>query len=77
MNVQHNYCVALSKSLYIHASTIGFCLGDILHIGNYLLGKGGYVFGSVGLSVCLSVSNSYERTEMKLYGGVLGSTMKN
>ena len=24
---------------------------------NYLLGKGGYVFGSVGLSVCLSVNN--------------------
>ena len=24
---------------------------------NYLLGKGGYVFGSVGLSVCLSVDN--------------------
>ena len=23
----------------------------------YLLGKGGYVFGSVGLSVCLSVNN--------------------
>ena len=23
----------------------------------YLLGKGGYVFGSVGLSVCLSVDN--------------------
>ena len=24
---------------------------------HYLLGKGGYVFGSVGLSVCLSVNN--------------------
>ena len=24
---------------------------------HYLLGKGGYVFGSVGLSVCLSVDN--------------------
>ena len=24
---------------------------------NYLHGKGGYVFGSVGLSVCLSVNN--------------------
>ena len=24
---------------------------------NYLLGKGGYVFGSFGLSVCLSVEN--------------------
>ena len=49
---------------------------------NYLLGKGGYVFGSVGLFVCLSVcgqhySKSYERIGMKFYGGVLGSTMKN
>ena len=48
----------------------------------YLLGKGGYVFGSVGLSVCLFVCGqhylkSYERIEMKFYGGVLGSTMKN
>ena len=39
-------------------------------------------FGSVGLSVCLSVcgqhySTSYERIGMKFYGGVLGSTMKN
>ena len=24
---------------------------------SYLLGKGGYVFGTVGLSVCLSVNN--------------------
>ena len=52
----------------------------------YILGKGDYVFGSDGLSVylfvCLFVcgrhySNSYERIGMKLYGGVLGSTMKN
>ena len=48
----------------------------------YLLGKGGYVFGSVGLSVCLSVcgqhySKSYERIGVKFYGGVLGSIMKN
>ena len=47
----------------------------------YLLGKGGYVFGSIGLSVCLSVygqhySKCYERIGMKFYGGVLGSTMK-
>ena len=27
------------------------------HFADYLLGKGGYVFGSVGLSVCLSVDN--------------------
>ena len=37
----------------------------------YLLSKGGYVFGSVGLSVCLSVcgqhySKSYERIGMRL-----------
>ena len=29
----------------------------ILIDSNYLLGKGGYVFGSVGLFVCLSVDN--------------------
>ena len=39
----------------------------------YLLGKGGYVFGGVGLSVCLSVcgqhySKSYEQTGMKFLG---------
>ena len=48
----------------------------------YLLGKGGYVFGSVGLSVCLFVcrqhySKSEEWIGMKFYGGVLGSTMNN
>ena len=46
----------------------------------------GYVFGSVGLFVCLSVclsvcgqhkSKRYERIGMKFYGGVLGNTMKN
>ena len=44
----------------------------------YLLGKGGYVFGSVGLSVCLSVcgqhySKAYEWIGVKFYGGILGS----
>ena len=53
----------------------------------YLLGKVGYVFGSVGLFVCLFVclsvylwttySKSYERIGMKFYWGVLDSTMKN
>ena len=51
----------------------------------YLLGKGGYVFGSVDefvcLFVCLSVDNitqkSYERIGMKFYGRVLSSTRKN
>ena len=44
------------------------------------LEKGGYVFGSVGLYVCLSVceqhySKSYEGIGMKFYGEVLGGTM--
>ena len=52
----------------------------------YLLGKGGYVFGSVGLSVCTSVclfvcgqhyAKRYEQIGVKFYGRVLGSTMKN
>ena len=38
-------------------------------------------FGSVGLSVCLSVyghySRSYEWIGMAFYGVILGSTMKN
>ena len=46
------------------------------------LGKGGYVVGSVGLSVCLSVcgqhySESYKRIGMKFYGVVLSSIMKS
>ena len=53
---------------------------------NYLLEKGGYVFGSVGLYVCLLVcffvcgqhySNSYEWIGMKFEGEVVGSTMTN
>ena len=49
---------------------------------SYLLGKGGYVIGSIGLSVCLSFcgqhySKSYERIGMKFYGGVMGRTMEN
>ena len=52
----------------------------------YVLGKVGYVFGSVArfvcLFVCLSVcgqhySKSDERIGRKFYGGILGSTMKN
>ena len=58
----------------------------IPHASNYLLGKGDYVFGRVGLSVCLSVclfvceqhySKSYERIGMKFCGRVLSSTSKN
>ena len=45
----------------------------------YLLGKGGYVLGSVGLSVCLwqHYSISYKWIGMKYYGGILDSAMKN
>ena len=44
----------------------------------YLHGKGGYVFGSVGLSVCgYHYSKSYERIGMKFCGGVPGSIKKN
>ena len=53
----------------------------VVHFSYYLLGKGCYLFGSVGLFICLSVcghySKSYERIGMKFYGGVLGSTMKS
>ena len=43
---------------------------DVDTIDSYLLGKEGYVFGSVGLSVCLFVcgqqnSKRYERIGMK------------
>ena len=39
-----------------------------------LFGKGGYVFGSIGLFFCLSLckqhhSNNYEQIAMKFYGG--------
>ena len=46
---------------------------------SYLLGKGGYVFSSVGfLFVCgQHYSKRYEWFEMKFYGGILGSTVKN
>ena len=52
---------------------------------HFLICKGGYVFGSVGLSVCLCVclsednitQKSYERIGVKFNGGVLGSKMKN
>ena len=52
----------------------------------YLIGKGGYVFGSVGLSVwlfvCLFVcgqhySKCYAWIGMTFYGGVLGSIMED
>ena len=78
------------KCQYIQS--IAFFSSDISHVicsvlgcfvlNHYLLGKGGYVFGSVGLSVCLFVcgqhySKSYEWIGMKGYGGVWLSTVKN
>ena len=39
---------------YIHILWLGMFIRDTRHV-YYLLGKGGYVFGSVGLSVCLFV----------------------
>ena len=46
----------------------------------YLLGKRGYVFGSIGLNVCLFAcglhySKRLEQIRMKLYEGVLCSTV--
>ena len=46
------------------------------------LAKGGYIFGSIDLSICLFICGqhytiSYEWIGMKLYGVVLGGTMKN
>ena len=64
-------------------NTSGFWLVrvPVYRLHNYLLGKGGYVIGSIGLSVCLSVDNItqkiYEWIGMKFYGRVLGSTMEN
>ena len=50
-------------------------------IFNYLA-KRGYVFGNIGLFVCLFVcgqlySTRYEWIGMKFYGGVLCGAMKN
>ena len=40
-----------------HMVTCSFSSCSVTFQRCYLLGKGGYVFGSVGLSVCLSVNN--------------------
>ena len=45
-------CVISNKHLFIHSHSFKSTLFTSL---GYLLGKGGYVFGSVGLFVCLSV----------------------
>ena len=60
-----------------------FCAAmDTLIDQDASLVKGGYVFGRIGLSICLFVcgqhySKNYERIVMKFCGGVLGGTMKN
>ena len=41
------------------------------------LAKGGYVFGTIALSVCGHYSKSYEWILIKVCGVFLGSTMKN
>ena len=94
----HTHCCGCPGKIDIHYArwngTTRTCTGDVgqafmalftsrmcPHI--HLLGKGGYVFGSVALSVCLFVclwttlNKKLKQTGMKLYGGVLGSTMKN
>ena len=40
------------------------------HAIHYLLGKGGYVFGSVGLSVCLFVCLSVNNITQKVMNGL-------
>ena len=37
---------------------------------NYLLGKGGYVFGSIGLSVCSFVCLSVDNIAQKVMNGL-------
>ena len=72
-HLDRSRCIALCNMTTSH-----YCASMInkrwdLLILHYLLGKGGYVFGSVGLFVCLSVcgqhySKRYERIGMKFYG---------
>ena len=47
-------------------------MGDLrsLIASSYLLGKGGYVFGSVGLFVCLSVCLSVDNITQKVMNGL-------
>ena len=54
----HMYCVSENPGPLCY-----FC-----HI--YLLGKGGYVFGSVGLFVCLSVCLSVDNITQKVMNGL-------
>ena len=52
-------CGCLSYTFSMFFSSCGFFYNDgvviCIRLDFYLLGKGGYVFGSVGLSVCLFV----------------------
>ena len=41
-----------------------------LSASSYLLGKGGYVFGSVGYFVCLSVCLSVDNITQKVINGL-------
>ena len=78
-----NYYIPFYHICTLHAEKSSkMCECEVSKNCYYLFGKGGYVFGSVGLSVCLFVcgqhySKSYEWIGMKFYGGVLGSMMKN
>ena len=67
---------------FLTGHRLKFCSPDGYNPCTYLLDKGGYAFGSIGLFVCLFVcgqhySKSYEWIGMKFYAGVLGSAMKN
>ena len=67
-------CVYFYRNASFQWTTASCLLPDVITS----LGKGGYVFGSFGMSVCgQHYSKSYERIGMKVYGGVLGSTIKN
>ena len=45
-------------------------MANLLPPWHYLLGKGGYVFGIVGLSVCLSVCLSVNNITQKVMNGL-------
>ena len=59
-----------AKTKYYQADGISGWLSCLLVY--YLPGKGGYVFGSIGLSVCKHYSKFYERIVIISYGEVWG-----
>ena len=86
LNIRRGQLVRGYRETGVPCSVCSVCLLWACVGHNYLLGKGGYVFCSIGLSVCLFVCTSvclwtllksYARIGMKFYGGVLDSTMKN